>query len=167
MLQCWYIPGIFLVCTRYLVGILLNPKLDTWWLVLRRRTGSHSTSAACDNISRPSHDSDFITPPAPTARILALGHVGVKGALRTENSMYIPFLTSTAYKAMLCNGRCHIQSDYDNGTEETVQADVNECWDLRSKNPSSYLCTQLCTCPLLVNIRSSSSHNTTYSAKIR
>ena len=97
--------------------------------MLLRKTGSHSTraSAACNNISRPRDDSDIITPPAPTARILALGHVGVKGALRTENSMYIQFLTSTAYKAMLCDWRCSIHAVYDNGTKETVQADVKEC----------------------------------------
>ena len=123
----WYIPDIYLVYIRYIIGFLLKHNLDTWWQVLRRRTGSHSTSGACNNISRPHDDSDFITPPALTARILALGHVGVKGALRTENSMYIPFLISTAYNAMLSDGRCCIHAVYDNGTKETVQADVKEC----------------------------------------
>ena len=111
-----------------------STKFDTWWLVLRRRTGPHSTRAACNNISRPCDYSDFITPPAPTARILALEHVGVKGTLRTENSMYIQFLTSTAHKAILCDWRCSIHAVNDNGTEEARM--------LRSKHPSSYLCTQ-------------------------
>ena len=95
--------------------------------MLRGRTGPHSTRAACDNISRHCDDSDFITPLAPTARILAPGHVSVKGALRTENSIYIPFLTSTAYETILYDGRCINHAVYDNGTDETVQANVKEC----------------------------------------
>ena len=91
------------------------------------RTGPHSTRAACDNISRHCDDSDFITPLAPTARILAPGHVSVKGALQTENSIYIPFLTSTAYETILYDWRCINHAVYDNGTDETVQANVKEC----------------------------------------
>jgi len=117
----WYIPRLYcintgiyqvytltLIYTRYMLGIYLVyiryvnvTELDTWWLVLRGRTGPHSSRASCDDISRPCDYSDFITPRAPTARILAPGHVSVKGALRTENSIYIPFLTSTAYKTIL------------------------------------------------------------------
>ena len=98
-----------------------------YWTDAAEEDRSHSTRTACYNISRPRDDSDFITPPAPTARILALGYVGVKGVLRTENNMYIPFLTSTAYKAKLCDGRCSTHAVNDNGTKETVQADVKEC----------------------------------------
>jgi hypothetical protein len=120
LVYTWYIVGIYLVYTNV-------TKLDTWWLVLRGRTGPHSTRAACDNISRHCDDSDFMTPLAPTARILAPGHVSVKGALRTENSIYIPFLTGTAYKTILYDGRCINHAVYDNGTDETVQANVKEC----------------------------------------
>ena len=74
LVYIWYILGIYLVYTNV-------TKLDTWWLVLRGRIGPHSTRAACDNISRHCDDSDFITPLAPTARILAPGHVSVRGAL--------------------------------------------------------------------------------------
>ena len=117
-----YIPGIYLAYSRYIPGIYFDigiyqvyawyipciyqvyvnvTELDTWWLVLRGRTGPHSSRASCDDISRPYDYSDFITPRAPTERILAPGHVSVKGALRTENSIYIPFLTGTAYKTIL------------------------------------------------------------------
>ena len=140
----WYIPGIYfdvgilLVYTWYIPGIYRLyanvTELDTWWLVLRGRTGPHSSRASCDDISRPCDYSDFITARAPTARILALGHVGMQGALWTENRLHIPFLTSTAYKAMVCDGRCRIHAVNDNGTEEAGM--------LRSKHPSSYLCTQ-------------------------
>ena len=115
--------GIYLVYIRY-VNVT---ELDTWWLVLRGRTGPHSTRAACDNISRHCDDSDFMTLLAPTARILAPGHVSVKGALRIEDSIYIPFLTGTAYKTILYDGRCINHAVYDNGTDETVQANVKEC----------------------------------------
>ena len=114
----WYIPGIYLAYTNV-------PKLDTWWLVLRGRTGPHSTRAACDNISRHCDDSDFITPLAPTA--LAPGHVSVKGALQTENSIYIPLITSTAYETIIYDGRCINHAVYDNSTDETVQANGKEC----------------------------------------
>ena len=95
--------------------------------MLRGRTGPHSTRAACDNISRHCDDSDFITPLAPTAKILAPGHVSVKGALQTENSIYIPLITSTAYETILYDGSCIYHAVYDNGTDETVQANVKEC----------------------------------------
>ena len=95
--------------------------------MLRGRTGPHSTRAACYNISRYCDDSDFMTPLAPTARILAPGHVSVKGALRTEDRIFIPFLTGTAYKTILYDGRCINHAVYDNGTDETVQANVKEC----------------------------------------
>ncbi len=121
MLSYWrYIPDIYQIYTNV-------TKFDTWWLVLRGRTGPHSTRAACENISRHCDDSDFMAPLAPTARILAPGHVSVKGALRTENSIYIPFLTGTAFKTILYAGRCINHAVYDNGTDETVQANVKEC----------------------------------------
>ncbi len=94
LVYTWYIPGIY----RPYVNVT---ELDTWRLVLRGRTVLHSSRASSDDISRPCDYSDFITPRAPTARILAPGHVSVKGALQTENSIYIPFLTSTAYKTIL------------------------------------------------------------------
>ena len=125
LVYSWYIPGIYLVIIKLVYTNV--PKLDTWWLVLRGRTGPHSTRAACDNISRHCDDSDFITPFAPTARILAPGHVSVKGALRTENSIYIPLITSTAYETIIYDGRCINHAVYDNGTDETVQANVKEC----------------------------------------
>ena len=102
-------------------------KLVSRWLVLRGRTRPHSSLESCDDIFRPCDDSDFITPLAPTARILAPGHVSVKSALRTENSIYIPFLTSTAYETILYDGRCINHAVYDNSTDETVQANVKEC----------------------------------------
>ena len=87
----WYIPGIYfdvgilLVYTWYIPGIYRLyanvTELDTWWLVLRGRTGPHSSRASCDDISRPCDYSDFLTARAPTARILALGHVVMQGAL--------------------------------------------------------------------------------------
>ena len=128
----WYIPGIYfdigiyLVYTWYIPGLYQCKFFVTRWLVLRRRTGPHSSRASCDDISRPCDYSDFFTARAPTARILAPGHVSVKGALRTENSIYIPFLTSTAYKTILYDGRCINHAVCDNGTDKTVQANVKE-----------------------------------------
>ena len=74
LVYTWYIPDIY-----RLYGNVT--ELDTWWLVLRARTGPHSSRASCDDISRPCDYSDFITARAPTARILALGHVVMQGAL--------------------------------------------------------------------------------------
>ena len=59
--------------------------------------------------------------------LLVSGHVSVKGALQTENSIYIPLITSTAYETILYDGSCINHAVYDNGTDETVQANVKEC----------------------------------------
>ena len=111
---------------RLVIYLDITGIYHTWWLVLGGKTVPHSSRASCDDISRPCDYSDFFTARAPTARILAPGHVSVKGALRTENSIYIPFLTSTAYKTILYDGRCINHAVCDNGTDKTVQANVKE-----------------------------------------
>ena len=51
----WYIPNIYQVYVHV-------TELDTWWLVLRGRTGPHSSRASCDDISRPYDYSDLSLP---------------------------------------------------------------------------------------------------------
>ncbi len=92
-----------MVYARFRQCIFKN-KINTWRLVLLRRTVSHSSRSSSDNVSRPCDDSDFITPPCLTSWIFTSELVDTKGPLSTENRNYIPFLTSTAYKTLLYDG---------------------------------------------------------------
>jgi hypothetical protein len=67
---------------------------STWRLMLRRRTGSHSTGSTSNGIAWTNHNFDLSTF-LQTFGILAPGEVDAQGAPGTENSSEVPCLTRT------------------------------------------------------------------------
>ena len=111
-----YIHGIYMVYTvmsTYTRNILCIYMVYTWYihgytihimcicstgrLMLRRRTGSHSTGSTSNDIAW--MDNNFnLSPFLRTFGILAPGEVDAQGAPGTENSREVPCLTGKTYK---------------------------------------------------------------------
>ncbi len=70
---------------------------STRWLMLWRRTGSHSTRSTCNHIARTSNNFYF-APLLSTLWILALVNVDAQGASGTVNSREVPCLTRKTYE---------------------------------------------------------------------
>jgi hypothetical protein len=70
---------------------------STWQLMLRRRTGSHSTGSTSKDIAWTNHNFN-LSPFLRTLAMLAPGELDVQGAPGTENSREVPCLTGKTYK---------------------------------------------------------------------
>jgi hypothetical protein len=114
-----YIPCIYNVFTWiYMVYHVLMLHLAAQ-LMLRRRTGSHSTCSTSNDIAWTNHNFN-LSPILWTLAILAPGKVDVQGTPGTENSLEVPCLTGKTYKLIfLALNHSRLQSgpkDNDNQT---------------------------------------------------
>jgi hypothetical protein len=68
-----------------------------WRLMLRRRTGSHSTGSTSNDIAWTNHNFN-LSPLLHTLTTLAPGEVDAQGAPGTENRLEVPCLTGKTYR---------------------------------------------------------------------
>jgi hypothetical protein len=103
---------IYHVHTMYMHGYTwyIMCLCSTWRLMLRRKTGSHSTGSTSNDIAWMNHNYN-LSPFLCILAMLAPGEVDAQGAPGTENSLEVQCLTGKTYKPIfLALNHSHLSS---------------------------------------------------------